>query len=577
MMNLAELKTIARSLHESDKAATLCTHFKNKIIIKNERMYVFDNMTRAYTSKHYKEDILAIAVVKLLDDSFKNLTRNEADKLKTGFEKSYAKIFKIKDVKTYIPLLKELLTNDDIKFDKYLYEVHFKNGCYNTLTKEFKKRKYGKHYITKYINRLYLPSEASHRKIVMDLLGKIVPNKNDLRTILLIFASALSGKAIEDQDILMLTGTGSGGKSTLLTIFSLALPIYFKELKDDAFSMSNAKVDKIMNSFADDPQFRITWINEPKETRFDDSLLKTFCDGKLQTTRLYTDGSHTIEHNSKAILTAQSWPNVKMDSGIARRLKGYETVSMFTEDPTKVDESKHIYLKDKGVLQNFGRDESLQNAYCDILFELCHSWLKGEKIQYSEAFANAKNAMVSANDYIQDFLDSRFAITGKETDRIGKNQMEAYFKETYPNRHLTVLQIISSLKDRGIKYNCDWRIHNVKGCFYGLRPFDDDDKSDDDTSDDDYDHGIEKTNPKDREIQLLKLEVQKLREKLNLYEKQTMKEEAPKKKQKEEHVKDNDEFPVQFRQNITLLFQTEKQPNIVSKKTINKCFTIDFS
>jgi hypothetical protein len=185
--------------------------------------------------------------------------------------------------------------------------------------------------------------------------------------------------------------------------------------------------------------------------------------------------------------------------------------------------------------------------------------------------------MVSANDYIQDFLDSRFVITGKETDRIGKNQMEAYFKETYPNRHLTVLQIISSLKDRGIKYNCDWRIHNVKGCFYGLRPFDDDDKSDDDTSDDDYDHGIEKTNPKDREIQLLKLEVQKLREKLNLYEKQTMKEEAPKKKQKEEHVKDNDEFPVQFRQNITLLFQTEKQPNIVSKKTINKCFTIDFS
>jgi hypothetical protein len=146
----------------------------------------------------------------------------------------------------------------------------------------------------------------------------------------------------------------------------------------------------------------------------------------------------------------------------------------------------------------------------------------------------------------------------------------------------------------------------------------------------------------------LKLEVQKLREKLNLYEKQTMKEEAPKKKQKEvlkkvttsnnthnetdfhnafiealtdvygfnpdmhkempnfddykddelileyltdhghpqtlntpkkkeKRVKDNDEFPVQFRQNITLLFQTEKQPNIVSKKTINKCFTIDFS
>ena len=44
----------------------------------------------------------------------------------------------------------------------------------------------------------------------------------------------------------------------------------------------------------------------------DNSLFKAFCDGKAQTTVLYQDGSNSIELKSKAIITANTMPNIKL-------------------------------------------------------------------------------------------------------------------------------------------------------------------------------------------------------------------------------------------------------------------------
>jgi oxygen-independent coproporphyrinogen-3 oxidase len=58
--------------------------------------------------------------------------------------------------------------------------------------------------------------------------------------------------------------------------------------------------------FGNNPQIRITWINEIKDVKIDETLFKKFCEGKLQTTKLYEEESHDIIHNSKAFITANT-------------------------------------------------------------------------------------------------------------------------------------------------------------------------------------------------------------------------------------------------------------------------------
>ncbi len=147
--------------------------------------------------------------------------------------------------------------------------------------------------------------------------------------------------------------------------------------------MNNSKIDKMLNSFVINPQIRITWINEIKDVKIDETLFKTFCEGKLQTTKLYEDESHDITHNSKPFITANTMIGIKVDTGIVRRFKGYTHGSKFVDKSAEVDEPNHIYLKDKYLLDNIVKN-NLLNAWFDILAKYCYKWMKGEKPKFNK-------------------------------------------------------------------------------------------------------------------------------------------------------------------------------------------------
>jgi CRISPR/Cas system CMR-associated protein Cmr5 small subunit len=85
------------------------------------------------------------------------------------------------------------------------------------------------------------------------------------------------------------------------------LETYFAILTSLGYDKQDeVNIDKILNSFANNPQTRITWINEIKDVKIDETLFKKFCEGKLQTTKLYEEESHDIIHNSKAFITANT-------------------------------------------------------------------------------------------------------------------------------------------------------------------------------------------------------------------------------------------------------------------------------
>ena len=229
-------------------------------------------------------------------------------------------------------------------FNNTLYEIHFQNGYMDLKENVFKKRILNTHYVTEFIKRDYIQSTIEEKNKILKIISKTYPNKNDLECILLNFGSAISGNSTCDQTTLFLLGDGSSGKSGIMLLTKECIECYFKELQHDTFSQGNPKIDKILNTFAKSPHVRIMWVNEMKDVKLDETLFKSFCEGKLQTTKLYEDGTFNFSHNGKCITTSNTMPNIKIDSGVTRRFVGYTHKSKFTLNKNEVDEKNNVYL-----------------------------------------------------------------------------------------------------------------------------------------------------------------------------------------------------------------------------------------
>jgi hypothetical protein len=72
-------------------------------------------------------------------------------------------------------------------------------------------------------------------------------------------------------------------------------------------------------------------------------------------------------------------------------------------------------------------------------------------------------------------VDGALIITNDEKDSIGKLEMAEEFKNRYPDKYLTCMQIMMSLKEKKIKYSAKFRNRGVQGCYYGVKIRDDDD------------------------------------------------------------------------------------------------------
>jgi hypothetical protein len=216
-------------------------------------------------------------------------------------------------------------------------------------------------------------------------------------------------------------------------------------------------------------------------------LFKVWVDGNLQSTLLYKDGQYNFKHHSRCITTANTMPQIIVESGTTRRIVSYTHQSSFIENEKLVDKSKNIYLLDKHIINNM-RDMNLFEAWFDILVEYCFNWLNGSKPVYGNNFIESKDAIVNNSDIFQDFIDSKLKVTNNDADKISKDTMRNEFLKMYPDKHLTTIQIMSSLKDRNIKYNTNLRsTGNIRGCYYGVKF-----SQQDDEDDEDYNNGINK-------------------------------------------------------------------------------------
>jgi hypothetical protein len=469
-INAEDFEVIINSDFPHKKARIIAKSLYNVFIIvpvgdKFNAYVLQDNMTYIHTT--LVEAYLKPTITLLLNISFEKLSDGERNQIKDRFSKQYKGIFKGTNTNHYYDETINELIKENVEFNKTLCQIHFNNGYMDLKDLQFKQREISKHYVTNYIDRDYKPSTSEQRTKLLNPLKMIYPDKQDLECILEYLGSALSGISSKDQDTLFLLGLGSSGKSFILSLTDASIGCYFKELKSDTFTLNNAKADKILNTFQNNQQVRITWINELEDARIDTSLFKKFCDGQLTTTILYKDGSFTVPHYSKAIITANTMPNIKVDTGVSRRFRGFTHQANFTDDEALIDNKNHIYKIDKSLLENL-IEGNLMDAFFDILADKCCSWLKGKQIKFTKNFDETRDTVLLSNDWIQDFIDVNLKITNNPDDRISKNVMLDVLKCQYPQKFINPMQLITALKDKKISYNAKLRCDKLQGCYIGV-------------------------------------------------------------------------------------------------------------
>lgn len=472
LLSLKDIEILINSPFPNEKAEVLANAMKDRVIIipakKSASLYILqENMTYEKTDDDIATHLKPICT-KLIEKSFKALNSTEQELVKTKYIKSYACIFDSTAVSKYYNELYVRLVNNRITWDNTLCEIHFNNGYMDLKDFKYKQRKTGVHYITHYIDRDYKPSTKAQQEAVLKPLRQIYPRQEDLECIVMTLGSALSGLSSNEQDTLFLLGLGSGGKSTILRMTEKAIGCYFKELKSNTFSQSSKDTDKILNTYQVNPQIRISWINEMEDSKIDVSLFKTFCDGRLTTTVLYKEGSYGFQHYSKAIITANTMPNMKIDTGVSRRFRGYTHKSNFTDKREEVNESEHIYMKNEGLMDDFVKQD-LMNAWFDIIASKCNAWLNGAKIKFTENFDETADSVILSNDWMQDFIDANLVITNDSAHRIGKVAMMECLNAQYPKKFLSPQQLLTCLKDKKIKYDPKLRCDKLQGCYVGVK------------------------------------------------------------------------------------------------------------
>ncbi len=319
------------------------------------------------------------------------------------------------------------------------------------------------------INYEYKKSKPIDETNIYKELKKIYNKKEVLEAMLSILGSALTGQAIRGSYLLFLIGDASAGKSTLLDMAKYSFGCYVKQIKPDTFVEGKTQ-DKIVNTYFKGSYIRISWINEPKDKPFDIPFLKAWADGECNSERLYEEGSHDFKHYSLTIFTSNTMPRLKLDGGVARRIRALRHNSKFTPNIKDVDEKNNVYYANDDFKNNFENSIEMKLAFFNLIADYAHKWLsKSKKIILPEDFTETTNDILESNDTIGDFIDGYIDITHNRNDKLGKNKMLELITKAYPTKRFEVTQLVGQLKRKGLTYERQTRYKGIQGSFIGVR------------------------------------------------------------------------------------------------------------
>jgi hypothetical protein len=476
LLDAHHLNAVIYSSYKDAVAFVFVKHIKRKLIVSRDELYIYDKKLNIYSkcengfTENVKNKVIGLCK-SLVTDSIAEIERL-VGYIPPNIEEHMRFLQGTPFYSDIIQKIYDGLRNNEAKFDEYNNQIHFKNGYIKLNEKTLKvyPRVFGVDYVTKYIDRNFVPASESAKTWVDNQLNTVYTNKKCKMASLFYLLRSFTGTVTDDQYLVFMKGMGSSGKSTLINFIKIATECYFTELNNDLLTEGNSNVNKILNLFEFNKMLRFCWINELKDKKVDAALLKKIVDGDLQTIKLYKEGSFSFKLYALICITANKALKFDVDTGITRRVVGILHDSKFVDTKKEITDAK-TFLKDKKLLTQLMSNDDYKNAFIEIIVEQCAKHNSGETVKMPAEFLELKEDMINDNDKFKDFIDIALEDTGRDEDRISKRQMQDKYLEIFKRNHASVVDINSALREKGLRYQRQYRVKGQKdqGCYVGYK------------------------------------------------------------------------------------------------------------
>ena len=304
----------------------------------------------------------------------------------------------------------------DEKLDSNIYLIGFKNGVYDLENGKFRDGcpddfvSFSTH-----INYIEYDAESEDIQSIKKLLRTIQPDDELYEYLLTSLASYIDGQ-IADEKLIIWTGTGSNGKSLLVSFFEEAFGDYCTKLptslltrKRGASSAASPEVAKTLGK-------RFAVLQEPEQDdKINVGLMKEITGGdKIEARELYKNPV-IFKPQFKLLLTCNDLPTIPSnDGGTWRRLRVLPFKSKFVDNPDPKD-PLHQFKKDPLLCEKLNKD-NIKEAFMSLLIHYYNTkYKKGGLVEPEEVVKYTKEYQKVSDKY-SDFIDEHIIDIDKTND-----------------------------------------------------------------------------------------------------------------------------------------------------------------
>jgi len=304
----------------------------------------------------------------------------------------------------------------DPEFMKLLDEngklVGFNNGIYDLETLTFREG-CPDDYVSKYVDYDFplLEDDDESVKEVIAFIKKIFPVKKIRKYFMILLSTCLEG-TIKEENIYVMTGSGSNGKSKLMELLKHTLQLYFKPMDIRILTEKRGGSSGASPELADKKGVRCCPLDEPKATdQINTSFMKILTGGDEVTARaLYREPVY-FKPQCKLFLICNELPEINADDeGTWRRIKTIRFTAKFLKSSDMNPKLVRQYLKEGLPENHHWADKELSEKIPEWKEAFMFILIKHYKIYKTEGLKHPKEVREATDEYrkkcdvFQDFI-----------------------------------------------------------------------------------------------------------------------------------------------------------------------------
>jgi len=221
-------------------------------------------------------------------------------------------------------------------------------------------------------------------------------------------SKCLSGEN-RDEGFYIWTGSGGNGKSKMIELMQLVLGDYAGGLPVSLITKSRASSNSATPEMERTKGLRLVVMQEPEANEsINIGLMKELTgNDKIYARGLFKEPIEFIPQ-FKMLLMCNDLPNIPTnDDGTWRRLEVVDFIARFVDDKNKLDDSKHVYKRDKQLKSKF---DAWKLVFFGFLLE---EWMKYDKegITIPKQVNNKTKSYRNDNDIVGQWIDQSCEIS----------------------------------------------------------------------------------------------------------------------------------------------------------------------